>query len=135
MPLWAVASCQEKSAIAKATPMSAAPTGPAAVLSCGPKAQRMIAPSSGKSQSPTISGYEPSIPITCIALSLHRRDVVDVDEGGAPEDDDHDREPDRRFRGGHGDHQKREDVTGIVEPGPAEGEQREVRRVPHQLDR
>ncbi len=53
---------------------------------------------------------------TMRCATLSKRDFVDVDDLGAAEHRHHDRQADRGFGRGDGNHQKREDVSGVVQP-------------------
>src|SRR5687767_8973698 len=52
-----------------------------------------------------------------------------------PEERDDQRQPDRRFRGGHRHHEERDDLAVHVAPVAAECDERQVHRVQHDLDR
>src|SRR5688572_13767275 len=52
-----------------------------------------------------------------------------------PEERDDQRQPDRRFRGGHRHHEERDDLAVHVAPVAAECDERQVHRVQHDLNR
>src|SRR5580704_9305343 len=65
---------------------------------------------------------------------MQRPNVVDVDVLFGAEGRHDDREANRRFRGGDGNHDERKDVADVVEPEAGVGDQEQVGGVEHQFD-
>src|SRR5918995_4865208 len=80
------------------------------------------------------TGAANSCPITWV-LPLEEVHLVDVDRLPVAVDQDHDREPDPHFGGGHRDHEQGEHLTGDVVQGLPERHEVEVDGVQHELDR
>ena len=91
-----------------ATPISAAPTGPAHESQLRPERPQQHAAEQRQQPEEIEHGMR--------WISPERRDFVDVDEGRAAEGDRDDRQADRGFGRGDGDHQEREDVARVVRP-------------------
>src|SRR5580700_11363895 len=69
------------------------------------------------------------------ALAPHHPNVLDPDRAAIAEIDDEDRKPDRRLGRGDGQHEHREDLAGEVVQHDREGDEVDVYREQHQLDR
>ncbi len=67
--------------------------------------------------------------------ALHHVDVLDRDRPGVAEEADEDGEPDRRLGGGDRQHEEREDLPDQVAEIGREGDEVDVHRQQHQLDR
>src|SRR5205807_4663407 len=89
-----------------------------------PKKPAMKAASSGRKTTATAKCSAP-----------HHVDVLDLDRAAVAEIDDEDREPDRRLGRRHGQHEHREDLAGQVVEDDGEGDEVDVDREQHQLDR
>src|SRR6202030_3066829 len=72
---------------------------------------------------------------TAKCSALHHVDVLDLDRAAVPEIDDQDREADRRLGRRHGQHEHREDLADEVVEDGREGDEIDVDREQHQLDR
>src|SRR6185437_10658062 len=72
---------------------------------------------------------------TATASALHHIDVFDLDRPAVAEIDDEDRQPDRRLGRRHGQHEHREDLAGKVLQSHGKGDEVNVDREQHQLDR
>src|SRR5437763_15369765 len=83
----------------------------------------MIAPRSGRK---TIAWY---------ISALHHVDVLDRDRAAIAVEGDDDGEPDRRFRGGDGEHDQREDLADEIAEERRERDEVDVDRKQDQLDR
>src|SRR5919202_1535730 len=68
-------------------------------------------------------------------LSPHRADVVDVGRALRTENTDEECEPDRDLGRGDGDDEEGHNLPVDIGPLPCKGDQREVGRVQHELDR
>jgi hypothetical protein len=68
-------------------------------------------------------------------LSLEQVQVLEVDADLVPEEEDHEREPDRGFGGGDRHHEHGEDLSVDLAVLSCEPDEREVHAVQHELDR
>src|SRR2546423_523926 len=89
-----------------------------------PKKPAMKAASSGRKTTATAKCSAP-----------HHPDVLDLDRAAVAEIDDQDREADRRLGRRHGQHEHREDLANEIVEDDREGDEVDVDREQHQLDR
>src|SRR5258707_11841913 len=89
-----------------------------------PKKPAMKAASSGRKTTATAKCSAP-----------HHPDVLDLDRAAVAEIDDQDREADRRLGRRHGQHEHREDLADEIVEDNREGDEVDVDREQHQLDR
>src|SRR5918996_4157797 len=73
--------------------------------------------------------------VTALRLAPERGEAVDVEVDTLPRDGDDEAEAEHRFRGGDDHDGEREDLAVAVAELAGEGNQREVARVQHQLER
>src|SRR5688572_30257468 len=66
---------------------------------------------------------------------LQGRERFGIERLAMAEQRDHERQADRRFRGGHGHHEEGDDLPVDLAPLAAEGHERQVDGVQHDLDR
>src|SRR5437764_11084119 len=89
-----------------------------------PKKPAIKAASSGRKTTATAKGSAP-----------HHPDVLDLDRAAVAEIDDQDRQADRRLGRRHGQHEHSEDLADEIVEDDREGDEVDVDRQQHQLDR
>ena len=99
--------------------------GPRTAARCDVRAMR-IAPASGSEQ------HDPGVGLEAHPLQLPQ--LVDVDRQAPAVDGDDQAEADGDLAGGDDHHDEREDLAVLVAVRAREGDEREVRRVEHQLE-
>src|SRR5690606_20853689 len=98
-----------------------------------PPIRRIAAPASGSAMRSQDAAWMPSafIPVLSVLQQVH---VVHRRRPAGPEDGHDDRQADHDLRGGHHHHEEGDDLTVQVAVHAGERDERQVRRVQHQLD-
>src|SRR3970282_143193 len=99
-----------------------APTRPTLL----PNRPAMIAPSSGASTMASSRDLDIASSTPGIGSALQRVDFGDVDRAPVAEQRDRDRQPDRRFRGGHREDEEHENLARSVAERPRERHEDDV---------